>query len=190
MDDTQADRASPARAGLYGRLSETYDAGEVGADPSFDRGTDHAARRDWTVVATFKDDGYSAFKEVTRDGFGELIAAMKAGRVDVVIVRDIDRLTRNLTDWNALRRRACGTGCGCRPIPARYGTVHGRGLRRDGDAAGAAGKRGQERPGPRSPGPRSARGGPVGGSGGSGIRGSTPTRTSRTIRSGTSCGEK
>ena len=32
----------------------------------------------------------------------------------MVIVRDIDRLTRNLTDWNALRRRACGTGCGCR----------------------------------------------------------------------------
>jgi hypothetical protein len=24
-------------------------------------------------IATFKDDGYSAFKEVTRDGFGELI---------------------------------------------------------------------------------------------------------------------
>jgi hypothetical protein len=29
-----------------------------------------------------------------------LIAAIEAGQVDVVIVRDIDRLTRNLTDWN------------------------------------------------------------------------------------------
>jgi Site-specific recombinases, DNA invertase Pin homologs len=56
-------------------------------------------------VATFKDDGYSAFKEVTRDGFGELIAAIEAA-VDVVIVRDIDRLTRNLTDWNAFEK-AC-----------------------------------------------------------------------------------
>ena len=46
--------------------------------------------RGWAVVATFKDDGYSAFKEVTRDGFGELIAAIEGGRVDVVIVRDID----------------------------------------------------------------------------------------------------
>ena len=71
-----------------------------------DRGTDHAARRGWTAVATFKDDGYSAFKEVTRDGFGELIAAIEAGQVDVVIVRDIDRLTRNLTDWNAFEK-AC-----------------------------------------------------------------------------------
>jgi hypothetical protein len=30
--------------------------------------------------------------------------AMEAGQVDVVIVRDIDWLTRNLTDSNALKR--------------------------------------------------------------------------------------
>src|SRR5258705_9350609 len=106
MDDMQADRAqAQLRAGLYGRLSETYDAAES-VPTQLDRGTDQAARRGWTVVATFKDDGYSAFKEVTRDGFGELIAAIEAGQVDVVIVRDIDRLTRNLTDWNAFEK-AC-----------------------------------------------------------------------------------
>ncbi len=106
MDDTQADRAqAQLRAGLYGRLSETYDAAES-VPTQLDRGTDHAARRGWTVVATFKDDGYSAFKDITRDGFGELIAAIEAGQVDVVIVRDIDRLTRNLTDWNAFEK-AC-----------------------------------------------------------------------------------
>jgi DNA invertase Pin-like site-specific DNA recombinase len=32
----------------------------------------------------------------------ELIAAIEAGHV--VIVRDIDRLTRNLTDWNAFEK--------------------------------------------------------------------------------------
>src|SRR6476660_2349242 len=106
MYDTQEDRAeAPLRAGVYGRLSETYDAAEP-VPTQLDRGAAHAARRGWTVVATFKDDGYSAFREVTRDGFGELIAAIEAGRVDVVIVRDIDRLTRNLTDWNAFEK-AC-----------------------------------------------------------------------------------
>ena len=106
MDDTQADRAqAQLRAGVYGRLSETYDAAES-VPTQIDRGTDHAARRGWTVVTTFKDDGYSAFKEITRDGFGELIAAIEAGQVNVVIVRDIDRLTRNLTDWNAFEK-AC-----------------------------------------------------------------------------------
>ena len=79
MDDTQADRAqAQLRAGVYGRLSETYDAAES-VPTQLDRGTGHAARRGWAVVATFKDDGYSAFKEVTRDGFGELIAARAAG---------------------------------------------------------------------------------------------------------------
>src|SRR6059058_916121 len=106
MDDTQADRAeAQLRAGVYARLSETYDAAES-VPTQIERGTDHATRRSWTVEATIKDDGYSAFKEITRDGFGELIAAIEAGAVDVVIVRDIDRLTRNLTDWNAFEK-AC-----------------------------------------------------------------------------------
>src|SRR5271165_1116356 len=106
MDDMQADRAeAQLRAGVYARLSETYDAAES-VPTQIERGTDHARRRGWAVTATFKDDGFSGFKEITRDGFGELIAAIQAGAVDVVIVRDIDRLTRNLTDWNAFEK-AC-----------------------------------------------------------------------------------
>jgi Site-specific recombinases, DNA invertase Pin homologs len=77
---TQADRAeAQLRAGVYGRLSETYDAAES-VPTQLDRGTAHAARRGWTVAATFKDDGFSGFKEITRDGFGELIAAIEAAR--------------------------------------------------------------------------------------------------------------
>ena len=80
MDDTQADRAeAQLRAGVYARLSETYDAAES-VPTQLERGTDHATRRGWTVAATFKDDGFSGFKEITRDGFGELIAAIEAGR--------------------------------------------------------------------------------------------------------------
>jgi site-specific DNA recombinase len=106
MDHRQGLLAEAAlRAGVYGRLSETYDAAES-VPTQLERGTGHATRRGWQVVAAFKDDGYSAFKEITRDGFGELIAAIEAGRIDVVIVRDIDRLTRNLTDWNAFEK-AC-----------------------------------------------------------------------------------
>ena len=106
MHGIQADRAgTQLRAGVYARLSETYDAAES-VPTQLERGTDHARRRGWAVTATFKDDGFSGFKEITRDGFGELIAAIEAGRVDVVIVRDIDRLTRNLTDWNAFEK-AC-----------------------------------------------------------------------------------
>ena len=101
----QTGRKPSSGRGVYARLSETYDAAES-VPTQLERGTGHAARRGWAVTATFKDDGFSEFKEIIRDGFGELIAAIEAGAVDVVIVRDIDRLTRNLSDWNAFEK-AC-----------------------------------------------------------------------------------
>jgi hypothetical protein len=53
MDENQADRAQAKfRAGVYGRLSETYDAAES-VPTQLDRGADHAVRRGWTVAATF-----------------------------------------------------------------------------------------------------------------------------------------
>jgi DNA invertase Pin-like site-specific DNA recombinase len=58
------------------------------------------------VAGRFKDDGYSAFKEITREDFVRLVGAIEAGELDVVIVRDVDRLTRNLTDWNRFEK-AC-----------------------------------------------------------------------------------
>jgi DNA invertase Pin-like site-specific DNA recombinase len=106
MSTSQADRTeTQLRAGVYARLSETYDAAES-VPIQLRRGTEHAGRRGWQVVATFKDDGYSAFKEITREGFADLIAAIEAGQVDIVVVRDIDRLTRNLADWDAFEK-AC-----------------------------------------------------------------------------------
>jgi len=153
---------------VYGRLSETYDAAES-VPTQLERGTDRAERRRWAVVATFKDDGYSAFKEVTRDGFAELVEAIEAGQVDVVIVRDIDRLTRNLAGWNAFEKACVRHGVRLSAYTAGPGPVHGRRrlLRRDGDTARSAGKRGKERAGPRSPGPRGAQGSAAA-SGGSG----------------------
>jgi DNA invertase Pin-like site-specific DNA recombinase len=58
------------------------------------------------VAGRFKDDGFSAFKEIQRDDFVRLVGAIEAGELDVVIVRDVDRLTRNLTDWNRFEK-AC-----------------------------------------------------------------------------------
>ena len=113
------------------------------------------------VVATFKDDGYSGFKEITRDGFAELIDAIEAGRVDVVIVRDIDRLTRNLTDWNACEKACVLHGVRLSAYTggdldlstaecAYYGGMETLRARRE--------KCGQERAGQRSPGPGRAQG--------------------------------
>jgi hypothetical protein len=58
------------------------------------------------VVAWFKDDGYSAFKEIKRDDFVNLIEMIERDEIDVVIVRDVDRLTRNLLDWSRFEKAA------------------------------------------------------------------------------------
>jgi hypothetical protein len=61
MGDNSLDRAErQLRAGLYGRLSETYDAAES-VPTQLDRGEAHAARLGGRGAARFKDDGYSAF---------------------------------------------------------------------------------------------------------------------------------
>ena len=93
------------RAAIYARLSETYDAAES-VPTQLANGERHAERRGWVVAGRFKDDGFSAFKEIQRDEFVRLVSAIEAGELDVVIVRDVDRLTRNLTDWNRFEK-AC-----------------------------------------------------------------------------------
>ncbi len=96
----------PELAGLAGEIC----ARSRSANPDDDQDTafeDRAVRLETTFDGAgvlHGDLGFSGFKEITRDGFGELIAAIEAGQVDVVIVRDIDRLTRNLTDWNAFEK--------------------------------------------------------------------------------------
>ena len=101
----QQDPQPQLRAALYARLSETYDAAE--SVPTQIANADrHAARRGWHVVARFKDDGYSAFKEIKRDDFVNLIEAIERDEIDVVIIRDVDRLTRNLPDWSRFEKAA------------------------------------------------------------------------------------
>ena len=60
-----------------------------------DEGAYISACEDGCFPAILKDDGYSGFKEITRDTFGDLIAAIDVGTLDVVIVSDIVDLTRN-----------------------------------------------------------------------------------------------
>jgi len=134
--------APQRRAATYARLSETYDAAESVPTQlaSADR---HAQRRGWHVVARFKDDGYSAFKEIRRDDFVHLIEAIERDEIDVVIIRDVDRLTRNLPDWSRFEKAAVEH----RVLLSAY--AGGLVLRGHGDVAGQAGKRGQERAVPR-----------------------------------------
>jgi hypothetical protein len=142
------------RAGIYARLSETYDAAES-VPTQLANGERHAERRGWVVAGRFKDDGFSAYKGIARDDFVRLVGAIEAGDLDVVIVRDVDWLTRNLTDWNRFEKACVRHGVLLSPytggdldLSTPEGAYYG-GME---TPARQAGKRGQERPGPRGQG--------------------------------------
>jgi site-specific DNA recombinase len=128
MADTHQDGTNAQlRAAVYARLSETYDAAES-VPTQLANAERHAQRRGWQVVARFKDDGYSAFKEITRDDFVNLVEAIERDEIDVVIIRDVDRLTRNLPDWSrfekaAIEREHSGFSALAYRVAAGYGAM-------------------------------------------------------------------
>ncbi|TXH06935.1 MAG: recombinase family protein, partial [Rhodocyclaceae bacterium] len=56
----------------------------------------------WSVVADGYDDGGYSGGNMERPGLRRLMADIEAGRIDIVVVYKIDRLTRSLTDFAKL----------------------------------------------------------------------------------------
>jgi site-specific DNA recombinase len=174
----------------FTRLSETYDAAES-VPTQLASAERHAGRRGWRVVARFKDDGYSAFKEVRRDDFVNLIGAVERDEVDVVIVRDVDRLTRNLADWDrfekaAIEHRVILSACAggdlglSTPEGAYYGGMETLRAKRESAVRSVRVREAHDRMPGRARSPAAGRAGSAG-------RASTPARR-RVRASGRSCG--
>ena len=57
------------------------------------------AHEGWKLVKTAYDDGGFSGAGMERPGLRQLIANIRAGLVDTVVVYKVDRLTRSLTDF-------------------------------------------------------------------------------------------
>jgi site-specific DNA recombinase len=66
-------------------------------DAQVERIKAYALSQDYTVLAMLRDDGFSA-KDLNRPGIRRLLADVRAGGVDVVLVYKLDRLSRRLRD--------------------------------------------------------------------------------------------
>lgn len=53
----------------------------------------------WKLLPEFYDDGGFSGGNMYRPGLTQLLVEVKAGRVDVIIVYKVDRLTRSLADF-------------------------------------------------------------------------------------------
>jgi site-specific DNA recombinase len=63
----------------------------------------YAVVKDWTVLEVIRDEGTSA-KSLHRPGLARLLALVKAGAVQVVVVAKLDRLTRSVGDLDKLMK--------------------------------------------------------------------------------------
>lgn len=59
------------------------------------------------LVAVVSDAGVSA-KSINRPGLSEALARLEAGEAEGLVILKLDRLTRNVADWNALIDRYFG----------------------------------------------------------------------------------
>jgi len=53
----------------------------------------------WTLVETAYDDGGCSGGNIEREGLQRLLADVEAGRIDIIAIYKLDRLTRSLTDF-------------------------------------------------------------------------------------------
>ncbi len=100
-------RASPKRCAIYTRKSS-----EEGLEQEFNS---LAAQRDaceayirsqqhegWVLARTRYDDGGFSGGKLERPGLQRLLADIQAGRIEIVVVYKVDRLTRSLADFARL----------------------------------------------------------------------------------------
>jgi DNA invertase Pin-like site-specific DNA recombinase len=96
---------------VYARLSEVDEDPDTGAivqqanlDQQVERGRRYVEERGWELVGTYVEPGRSGYHDERRKVFPALLADIQAGKVDVVVVRHVDRLYRNLAKAAAFRQ--------------------------------------------------------------------------------------
>ncbi len=76
----------------------------------------------WTAVRQRYDDGGISGGTLERPGLQRLLAEIEAGRVDMVVVYKIDRLTRSLADFAKLVERLEAAGCSFVSVTQAFNT--------------------------------------------------------------------
>src|SRR5271169_3642211 len=77
----------------------------------------------WTVSPTLYDDGGFSGGTLERPALKRLLADIEAGRIDVVVVYKVDRLTRSLTDFAKIVEIFDGRGVSFVSITQHFNTT-------------------------------------------------------------------
>lgn len=110
-------KTKPLRVGAYVRVSTTNQL--IQNDSSLDtqlhlirqrveyenKRAEHSTASPWKIVTEYREEGFSA-KDTDRPALQRLMADVRSGKLDLVVVTKIDRFSRSLSDffqlWEAL----------------------------------------------------------------------------------------
>jgi site-specific DNA recombinase len=98
--------SSRKRAAIYTRKSTSAGLEQEfnSLDAQRERCAEYAKGQGWDVVATYDDGGFTG-ANTDRPAFQRLLADVDAGKVDVVVVYKVDRLSRSLLDFALVLER-------------------------------------------------------------------------------------
>jgi site-specific DNA recombinase len=82
------------RAGIYARISSDRDGDQLGVRRQVVDCESRAEREGWTVAERYVDDHVSAYKATVRPAYRRLLADLRGGYLDAVVVWHVDRLVR------------------------------------------------------------------------------------------------
>lgn len=103
FSDIERALASGYRAAIYCRLSKDDDLEGESASIANQRSMleSYCARQGWEVVAVFQDDGFTGLN-LDRPDFQRMLKAIEKGVVNLVITKDLSRLSRNYLESGRL----------------------------------------------------------------------------------------
>ena len=98
--------STPKRVAIYTRKSTSAGLEQEfnSLDAQRERCADYAKRQGWQVVASYDDGGFTG-ANIDRPAFQRLLSDIDAGKVDVVVVYKVDRLSRSLLDFARVLER-------------------------------------------------------------------------------------
>jgi DNA invertase Pin-like site-specific DNA recombinase len=82
------------RAGSYAQISSDRDGDQLGVRRQVLDCEARAEREGWEVVERYVDDDVSAYRVRARPAYRRLLADLRAGDLDAVVVWHVDRLVR------------------------------------------------------------------------------------------------
>lgn len=105
------DTEKKKRVAAYARVSTEQDEQQSSYEAQLKYYTEYIqAQPDWEFVDVYADEGISGTSLKHRDGFNQMVADAKAGKIDLILTKSISRFSRNTVDSLTVTRelKKCG----------------------------------------------------------------------------------